>query len=95
MQFQENNMIQTQENGEKPHFGPDLSPLSPNSCHLPPPPQKNMASSVTRYHDQLSACKISTDPFSRKLSDGQMDRQTDRWTRVILWDAVRLTSSVQ
>ena len=26
-------MIQTQENGEKPHFGPDLVPLSPNSGH--------------------------------------------------------------
>ena len=24
-------MIQTQENGEKPHFGPDLDPLSSNS----------------------------------------------------------------
>ena len=26
-------MIQTQENGEKPHFGPDLGPLGPNSGH--------------------------------------------------------------
>ena len=24
-------MIQTQENVKKPHFGPDLGPLSPNS----------------------------------------------------------------
>ena len=26
-------MIQTQENGKRPHFGPDLGPLSPNSGH--------------------------------------------------------------
>ena len=30
--FQGKRMIQTQENGEKPHFfGPDLGPLGPNS----------------------------------------------------------------
>ena len=31
MQFQGQIMIQTQENREKPHFGPNLGPLSPNS----------------------------------------------------------------
>ena len=31
MQFQEKRMIQAQENGEKPHFGPDFGPLDPNS----------------------------------------------------------------
>ena len=31
MQFQRKLIIQTQENGEKPHFGPDLGPLEPNS----------------------------------------------------------------
>ena len=31
IQFQGERMIQTQENAEKPHFGPDLSPLGPNS----------------------------------------------------------------
>ena len=30
-QFQEKFMIQTQENGKKPHFGPDLGPLGPHS----------------------------------------------------------------
>ena len=51
---------------------------------------KNLASSVTRYHGQLSSCKISekiNDAIFRKLSDGQTDgqadRPTDRWTRVI------------
>ena len=31
MQFQGNRMIQTQLNGEKTHFVPDLGPLGPNS----------------------------------------------------------------
>ena len=46
-------IIQTQENGTKTHFGPDLDPLGPNSGR-----QfffKNMASSVTRYHGELSS----------------------------------------
>ena len=30
IQFQEKLMIQTQVNGKKPHFGPDLGPLNPN-----------------------------------------------------------------
>ena len=30
MQFYEKLMIQTQENCEKPHFGPDLGRLGPN-----------------------------------------------------------------
>ena len=41
---------------------------------------KNLASSVTRYHGQLSSCTISektNDPILRKLSDGQTDRPTD------------------
>ena len=31
MQFQGKLMIETQENVEKPHFGPDLGPWGPNS----------------------------------------------------------------
>ena len=57
IQFQGKLMIQTQENGEKPHFGPDLGLLGPKSGRefffL-----KNLASSVTRYHGQLSSCTI-------------------------------------
>ena len=33
MEFQGKLMIQTQENGKKPHFGPDLGPLGPNLSH--------------------------------------------------------------
>ena len=31
MQVKGKLMIQTQEDGEKPHFGPDISPLDPNA----------------------------------------------------------------
>ena len=58
MQFQGKLMIQTQENGEKPYFGPNLGPLDPNLCRqnfiL-----KNLGSSVNRYHGQLSSSTIS------------------------------------
>ena len=68
--------------------------------------KKNMASSVTRFHGQLSSCTISGktyDPilrnFSNAWADKRMDRQTDqktvRLTRIIAWDAVQLTSSIQ
>ena len=56
IQFQGKLIIRTQENGKKPHFGPDLVLLGSNSGS-----QiffKNLASSVTRYHGQL-LCTIS------------------------------------
>ena len=85
VQFQGKRMIQTQEKGEKPHFGPNLGPLDPNSGR-----QiffffsKNLALSVTRYHGQLSSCTISektNDPILRKLvTDGRTDRRRDGQT---------------
>ena len=63
-------MIQTQKNGEKPDFGPDLGPLGPNSGRRFSF-FKNVASSATRYHGQLSSCTIlekTNDPIVRKLS---------------------------
>ena len=86
MQFQGKLIIQTQENGEKPHFGPDL--CAPIQFH-----QflffffKNLAFSVIRYHGQVSSCKISeknNDPTLRKFSPyGQTEKQADRRMRVI------------
>ena len=55
---------------------------------------KNLASSVTRYHGQLSSCTISektNDPILRKLSGGPKDGRT----RVISQEAVRLMQSIQ
>ena len=72
-------------NGEKPHFEPDLGPLGVNSGRNFF--KKNLASSVTRYHVQLSACTIpekTNDPILRKFSDEQTYGQIDRRTRLIL-----------
>ena len=72
-------MIQNQEYGKKKaHFGPDLGLSDPNLCCNFF--KKNLASSVTRYHGQLSSStilEITNDPILRKLSDGQTDRQKD------------------
>ena len=68
-------MIQTQENGETPIFGPDLGPLGKFGLSLFF--FKNLVSSVNRYHGQLSSCTISektNDPILRKLSDGHTTR---------------------
>ena len=57
IKFQRKRMTQTQENGEKPRFGPDLGTLGPNlSCQFF---FQKLALSVTRYHGQLTSCKIS------------------------------------
>ena len=48
MQFQGKRMIQPQENGKKPNFGPGLGPLGPNSgCHFFL--KKDLNSPVSRY----------------------------------------------
>ena len=67
-------MNQTWENCKKPSFRLDFGPFGPNLD--PKIFFKNLALSVTRYHDQLSSCTIekTNDPISRKLSDGQADR---------------------
>ena len=61
--------------------------------------KKNLASSVTRYHGQLSSCTISNkpnDPILRKLSDGRTDGQTGGLTdESDFIGRCRLTSSVQ
>ena len=70
-------MIQTQENGEKPHFGPNLGPFDQNSSYNFF--FQNPALSVTRCCNQLSSCTISeetNDPILRKFSDGRIDRRT-------------------
>ena len=61
-------MIQSRENGKKLYLGPDLGPLGPNSGQIFF--FLNLATSVTRYHGQLSSCTISeklNDPILREL----------------------------
>ena len=68
MQFQGKCMIQIQENDEKTHFGPDLSPFRPNLGH-------NFF--LKKINFQLSSSTITertNDPILRKVSDGRMDR---------------------
>ena len=81
MQFQGKLMIQTQEDGENPHFGPDLDLLRPNSGH-------EIFSKIwlcqsldimISYH-YVQYKKKTKGPILRKLSDGRTDGRTDRWT---------------
>ena len=54
--------------------------------------------SLDIMNGQLSSCTKSektNDPILKKLSYGRAGGRADRWTRVISWEAVRLTSSVQ
>ena len=77
-QFQGTLKIQTEENGEKPHLGPNLGTLSPNSgCQNFFP--KILLRPVTRYHGQLS-CTTSgktNDPILRKFSNRWVDGPED------------------
>ena len=50
IQFQGKFIIQTQENGKEPDFGPDLSLLGPNSDH-----QKFLIKLVVRHCSRLSS----------------------------------------
>ena len=72
MQFQRKRTIQTQENVKKSLFRSDLGPLRPNlgrqSFFF-----KNVALSVTRYHDKHHHVR----------TDGRTGRRTDGRTRVI------------
>ena len=80
MQFQGKLMIQTQENGKKPDFRPDIGLLGPNSGREMF--FKYLASSVTRYHGQLSSCTIP-EKTNNRWTDRPTDRWTDRWRTVI------------
>ena len=74
-------MIQTKENDEKPHFGPDFELLDLNSD------RENIFSKIwlrqsldimVSYHHTIS--EKTNDPILRKLSDGWTDGQMDRQT---------------
>ena len=62
-------------------FGPDLVPLGPYSGRQLFFFFQNLVLSVTRYHGQLSSCKVSeknNDPISRKFSNGRPAGRPDR-----------------
>ena len=79
MHFKGKLIIQVQEKCEKPHSGPDLGPLGPNSdleFFF-----KTLASTVNIYHGQLSPFTLSEKtnyPILRRFTDGRTDGRTDR-----------------
>ena len=79
MQFQGKLMIRTHKNDEKPHFGPDLGMLGPNSGRKKVFSRiwlrQSLDIMVSYHHVQYQ--KKTDDPILRKLSDGQTDGQTD------------------
>ena len=77
-------MFHTQEHGEKPHFRPGF--WSKEHKFWSPFFFKNLASSVYRYHDELSSCTMlekTNNPILRKFPDGLTDTRTERRTKVI------------
>ena len=75
-------MIQTQENGEKSHFGPNSGPLGPNSRRQ----KKNFFSKMwlresldimLNYH-HVQYQKKTNNLILIKFSNGWADRQIDR-----------------
>ena len=56
---------------------------------------KNLASSVPRYHNQLYQKKLIIQSWENLVTHGRTDRRTDRRKRVISYNTVRLTLSVQ
>ena len=82
IQFQGKRMTQTQENGEKPCFGPDLGTLDSNSgrqffflkiwlC-------QSVDIMVNNYHVKYQ--KKTNDSILKKFTDGGMDGRTDGHT---------------
>ena len=76
-------MNPTWENSKKPSFGANFDTFGPNSSCQFIFFFKNMASSVVRYHGQLSSCTVwekNNDPILRKLGDGRTCGRTDEPT---------------
>ena len=75
-------MTQTQENGEKPCFGPDLGTLGPNSGHqfffLKIWLCQSLDIMVSYHHVKYK--KKTNDPILKKFTDGGMDERTDGHT---------------
>ena len=75
-------MIQTQENSEKPHFGPDLGTLDPSSGHqtffLKLWLRQSLDVMVSCYH-----VKYQKKLMVKSSENLVTDERKERWTRVI------------
>ena len=80
-------MIRTQENGET-KFGTQIFFFQ--KIWL----RQSLDIMVSYHHVQYQK-KLMIQPSENLVPDGQTNGQTDRWTRVISYDTVRLTSSLQ
>ena len=82
IQFQGKLMIQTQEIGKKPHFGPDLGPLGPNSGRqffFSKIWLRQSLDTIVSYH-HAKYPKKTNDSILRKFKDGRTDGRRDRQT---------------
>ena len=80
MQFQGKPMIQTQENGKKPHFGPDLVPFNPSSGRQFFSQKIWLRHSVdimVRYQHVQYQKKLMIQSRENLVTDGRTGRQTE------------------
>ena len=72
-------MIQTQENGEKPHFGPDLGLLVPNSGRqfFSKFWLRQSLDIIVNYHHVQYQKKLMIQSSGNLVTDGQTNRQTN------------------
>ena len=82
IQFQGKPIIQTQENGKKPHFGPDLGPSNPNSSRQISFSKLWLFQSldVMVSYQQVQYQKKTNLKKTLLRTDGHTDGQTDRQT---------------
>ena len=91
IQFQGKRMIQTQDNGQKPLFGPDLGQLDPNSGH-----QNFYTELVVRHCSKLSSYAIWRETYEPNLrkwqkTDRRTGRRTEGQTDGQVWFHMRLS----
>ena len=73
-------MIQTKENGQNVHFGPDLGPLGPSSSCQFFPPKIWLCQSIdimVSYHHVPYQKKLMTQSWENLVTDEWTDRQID------------------
>ena len=81
MQFEGKLIIQIQENAEKPHFGPDLGRLGPNSgCHFFFSSSKiwlrQSLDDMVSYHHEQYRKKLMIQSSENLVTGGQTGRRT-------------------
>ena len=81
-------MIQIQDNSKKPHFGPDFSPLGPNSGHLKKIWLRQLLDTMVSYRHVKYHKKLMIQSWENLVTNGQTDGRIDRQMEKISQDAV-------